>query len=123
MSIINGTNMLNRQTICEVHARIMRNCFLEDPAVHVSPGDTRTTTGRSVFTIGGPATQFSPYHLVDEEVDLIAQAARVAFGPFSLGVSHFSSASVHLPSGYSRMAKYVCRLKLAPLHVSKLPPI
>ena len=84
-SIVSGTSILNRQTLCEVHAKIMRNLFLEDRTIYVPPGSTRTTTGRSVFTAGQFATQFSPYHLVDDEVDLITQVARVAFSPFSLG--------------------------------------
>lgn len=80
-------NKLDQRTISNLHAKLMKNSIWSSSEEYTAPGLTRNQTGQTVFISNHSLVQCCPYHLVDEELDLILSRAKVAFSVFYLRFS------------------------------------
>ena len=62
----------------------MDTCRFQDLANsrYIAPGETRVVTGGTVIIVGPTPIQFCPYTLVDQQLDLICNMAKVSSSPF-----------------------------------------
>lgn len=51
---------------------------------YIVPGETRVVTGTTVMIMGNEPIQFCPYTMVDQELDLICNMAKVSSSPLEL---------------------------------------
>ncbi|KAF8652551.1 hypothetical protein AX16_004363 [Volvariella volvacea WC 439] len=68
--------MLNKATICAVHARLMVTCRFPGGFHYIAPGETRTATWKTVIIAGSRAIQFCPFPEVDKELEYICAVAK-----------------------------------------------
>ena len=70
MDVVDDTGALDLQKVRKIHNKLLENSSWAN-GFYMKPGETRTSTGKTVVVGAPPIKQRCPYKEVDEELNLI----------------------------------------------------